>query len=91
MANRNPRRARNHKISNTAKPTTGLTSARFPMIVSIPVGCSSLAVADQLISLLNPRRVLDVGCAMGFLVECFRDRGVQPVFSSTRHPIGNRN
>jgi len=33
-------------------------------------------IADQIIGRLHPRRVLDVGCAKGFLVECLRDRGV---------------
>ena len=33
-------------------------------------------VADQIIRTLRPRRALDVGCAMGFLVEALRDRGV---------------
>lgn len=34
-------------------------------------------VADQLIRSLRPRHVLDVGCALGFLVEAFWDRGVE--------------
>ena len=34
-------------------------------------------LADQIVVRLNPRRVLDVGCAKGFLVECLRDRGVE--------------
>ena len=34
-------------------------------------------IADQLIQSLAPRRVLDVGCALGFLVEAFWDRGVE--------------
>jgi GT2 family glycosyltransferase/glycosyltransferase involved in cell wall biosynthesis len=34
-------------------------------------------IADQLIRSLNPARVLDAGCAMGFLVESFWDRGVE--------------
>jgi GT2 family glycosyltransferase/SAM-dependent methyltransferase len=33
-------------------------------------------IADQIIRTLHPRRVLDAGCAMGFLVEAFWDRGV---------------
>jgi len=33
-------------------------------------------IADQIIRALHPRRVLDAGCAMGFLVEAFWDRGV---------------
>lgn len=32
--------------------------------------------AEELIRGLNPKRVLDAGCAMGFLVEAFWDRGV---------------
>ena len=35
------------------------------------------SVADEIIRQLNPRTVLDVGCAKGFLVECLRDRGVE--------------
>jgi GT2 family glycosyltransferase/SAM-dependent methyltransferase len=34
-------------------------------------------VADEIVRQLNPRTVLDVGCAKGFLVECLRDRGVE--------------
>ena len=34
-------------------------------------------VADQIIRSLRPARVLDAGCAMGFLVEAFWDRGVE--------------
>ncbi len=33
-------------------------------------------IADQVIRALHPRRVFDAGCAMGFLVEAFWDRGV---------------
>ena len=33
-------------------------------------------VADELIRTVRPHRVFDAGCAMGFLVESFRDRGV---------------
>lgn len=33
-------------------------------------------VADRIIQRLAPRTVLDAGCAMGFLVEALRDRGV---------------
>jgi cellulose synthase/poly-beta-1,6-N-acetylglucosamine synthase-like glycosyltransferase len=33
--------------------------------------------ADALIRSLKPRRVFDAGCAWGFLVEAFRDRGVE--------------
>jgi len=34
-------------------------------------------MADQIVRQINPRRVLDVGCAKGFLIECLRDRGVE--------------
>ena len=34
------------------------------------------AIADRIVKDLQPRRVLDAGCAMGFLVEALRDRGV---------------
>lgn len=33
--------------------------------------------ADRIVAELNPRRVLDVGCAKGFLVESLRERGVE--------------
>jgi SAM-dependent methyltransferase len=33
-------------------------------------------IADRIVSDLGPRTVLDAGCAMGFLVEALRDRGV---------------
>lgn len=33
-------------------------------------------IADEIIRTLHPKRVLDAGCAMGFLVEAFWDRGV---------------
>jgi SAM-dependent methyltransferase len=33
-------------------------------------------MADGIVREIGPRRVLDVGCAMGFLVEALRDRGV---------------
>ena len=34
-------------------------------------------VAEKIIRKINPRIVLDVGCAKGFLVEALRDRGVE--------------
>src|SRR5579871_5848645 len=34
-------------------------------------------VAEQLARSLNPRKVLDAGCAMGFLVESFWARGIE--------------
>jgi GT2 family glycosyltransferase/predicted nuclease with TOPRIM domain len=34
-------------------------------------------IAEHLIRSLKPARVLDAGCAMGFLVEAFWDRGVE--------------
>jgi SAM-dependent methyltransferase len=33
--------------------------------------------ADRIVSDIHPRRVLDAGCAMGFLVEALRHRGVE--------------
>jgi hypothetical protein len=33
-------------------------------------------VADRIVADINPRQVLDAGCAMGLLVETLRDRGV---------------
>ena len=41
-------------------------------------------VADEIVRRLNVRRVLDIGCAMGFLVECLRDRGLE-----ASHHFGN--
>jgi hypothetical protein len=35
------------------------------------------AIADQIVSRIAPRTVLDAGCAMGFLVEGLRQRGVE--------------
>ena len=35
------------------------------------------SVADALIQYLKPQTVFDAGCALGFLVETFRDQGVQ--------------
>jgi len=35
------------------------------------------SVADHIVSDIGPRTVLDAGCAMGFLVEALRDRGVE--------------
>ena len=34
-------------------------------------------IADHIVSDIQPRTVLDAGCAMGFLVEALRDRGVE--------------
>ena len=34
-------------------------------------------IADRIINEINPKTVLDVGCAKGFLVEKLRDRGVE--------------
>lgn len=46
-------------------------------------------VADEVISRFNPRTVLDVGCAKGFLVETFRDRGVEAFgFDISEYGIG---
>jgi hypothetical protein len=34
-------------------------------------------IADKIVCEINPRTVLDAGCAMGFLVEALRQRGVE--------------
>lgn len=34
-------------------------------------------IAEQIVSSLRPRRVMDAGCAFGMLVEAFVDRGVE--------------
>jgi 2-polyprenyl-3-methyl-5-hydroxy-6-metoxy-1,4-benzoquinol methylase len=34
------------------------------------------SIADQIVKDINPKKVLDAGCAKGFLVEALRDRGV---------------
>lgn len=34
-------------------------------------------IADKIVSEINPKTVLDIGCAKGFLVEALRDRGVE--------------
>jgi GT2 family glycosyltransferase len=34
-------------------------------------------IADRIVTDIGPRTVMDVGCAMGFLVEALRDRGVE--------------
>jgi GT2 family glycosyltransferase/2-polyprenyl-3-methyl-5-hydroxy-6-metoxy-1,4-benzoquinol methylase len=46
-------------------------------------------IADEIIERLNPKSILDVGCAKGFLVECFRDRGVDAYgFDISDYAIG---
>jgi 2-polyprenyl-3-methyl-5-hydroxy-6-metoxy-1,4-benzoquinol methylase len=34
-------------------------------------------IADRIVKTLKPRTLVDAGCAMGFLVEALRDRGVE--------------
>ena len=34
-------------------------------------------IADRIVREINPRTALDAGCAMGFLVEALRERGVE--------------
>lgn len=34
-------------------------------------------IVDRIVADIRPRRVLDAGCAMGFVVELFRQRGVE--------------
>src|SRR5512146_212581 len=46
-------------------------------------------VAGEIVARLNPRRVLDVGCAKGFLVEALRDRNVEAFgFDISDYAIG---
>jgi 2-polyprenyl-3-methyl-5-hydroxy-6-metoxy-1,4-benzoquinol methylase len=46
-------------------------------------------VAEEIVRRLNPRKVLDAGCAKGFLVECLRDRGVEAYgFDVSEYAIG---
>src|SRR5581483_3967786 len=46
-------------------------------------------IADEIVRRLNPRKVLDVGCAHGFLVEALRDRGVEAYgVDVSEHAIG---
>jgi len=46
-------------------------------------------IADEIIRAFKPKRVLDVGCAKGFLVECLRDRGVEAYgFDISEYAIG---
>lgn len=35
------------------------------------------SIADHIVQDIHPTTVLDAGCAMGFLVECLRERGVE--------------
>src|SRR5215470_19512911 len=47
------------------------------------------AVADRIVADIKPQRVLDVGCAKGFLVEALRDRGVEAFgIDVSRYAIG---
>ncbi len=46
-------------------------------------------MADEIVSCIAPRRVLDIGCAKGFLVESLRDRGVKAFgFDISEYAIG---
>jgi hypothetical protein len=46
------------------------------------------ALADQIVQTVAPRTVLDCGCAMGFLVEALRARGVEAFgFDISRYAI----
>lgn len=38
---------------------------------------TAAAIADRIVADFRPRRVLDAGCAFGFLVEALRNRGVE--------------
>jgi O-antigen biosynthesis protein len=46
-------------------------------------------IADRIASDIGPKRVLDVGCAKGFLVEALRDRGIDAFgFDASEYAIG---
>ena len=46
-------------------------------------------IAEQIVRSFRPRRVLDVGCGKGFLVECLRDGGVEAYgFDISEYAIG---
>src|SRR5205085_1310369 len=46
-------------------------------------------IAERIVKEIRPRRVLDVGCAKGFLVEALRDRGVEAFgFDVSEYAIG---
>ncbi len=46
-------------------------------------------IADAIVEQLGPKRVLDAGCAKGFLVEALRDRGVEAFgFDISDYAIG---
>lgn len=47
-------------------------------------------IAERIVSDLKPRTVLDAGCAMGFLVETLRERGVEAYgVDISNYAIGN--
>src|SRR5262249_35654431 len=47
-------------------------------------------VADRIVADIRPRRVLDVGCGFGFLVEALRERGVDATgLDVSEYAIGN--
>ncbi len=46
-------------------------------------------IADNIVERFNPRSVLDAGCAMGYIVELLRDRGVDAYgFDISEYAIG---
>lgn len=47
-------------------------------------------IADAIVARIRPKRVLDAGCAMGFLVEALRQRGVEAYgFDISSYAIAN--
>ncbi|TYA11815.1 glycosyltransferase [Paenibacillus faecis] len=47
-------------------------------------------IAEEIIDRFNPKTVLDAGCAMGYLVEAFRSRGVEAYgIDISEYAIGN--
>ena len=48
------------------------------------------SIADKIIEIFAPKTVLDAGCAMGYLVEALRDRGVEAYgFDISDYAISN--
>jgi 2-polyprenyl-3-methyl-5-hydroxy-6-metoxy-1,4-benzoquinol methylase len=63
-----------HVVGTNGKSTT----ARLTEALLLSRLLSSLrGIADEIIRCLRPKRVFDAGCAWGFLVESFCDRGVE--------------
>ena len=57
---------------DTYKSASGVPYCRMEPWLSFFAG-----IAEKIVHEMNPKTVLDVGCAKGFLVEALRDRGVE--------------